>query len=231
MISAAARATLTELADRIGHEFTDLSLLEQALRHRSWCAENDGVASNERLEFLGDAVLGWAIADLAYRRFPETSEGGLTELRKSVVSEPALAEIAIGIGLGDFMKLGNSELMSGGVDKPSLLSDTFEAVLAAVYLDGGPQPAIAFVERLVAPHLDASVGQVAQRDHKSELQYLCDRRGLPHPDYELTKEGPSHAPVFTADATIDGRSVASGEGRSKKSAEQAAAAAALAALS
>ena len=231
MTSADAKATLGELGDRLGHEFADPSLLEQALRHRSWCAEHGGAASNERLEFLGDAVLGWAIADVAFRRFLDAPEGTLTELRKSVVSEPALAEIAVGIGLGDFMRLGNSELMSGGVDKPSLLSDTFEAVLAAVYLDGGPESAITFVERFVAPHLDATVGQVAQRDHKSELQYLCDRRGLPHPHYELTMEGPPHAPVFTADATIDGRSVATGEGGSKKSAEQAAAAAALRSLS
>lgn len=223
-------ATLDELERRLGYRFTDIELLDRALRHRSWCGENGGSASNERLEFLGDAVLGWAVADISFRRFVDVSEGKLTDLRKSVVSEPALARIAAGIDLGQFLRLGRSEAMSGGDQKPSLLSDAFEAVLAAVYLDGGPTPAFALVERLVAPHLDESAGDVAQLDHKSALQYLCDRLGLDWPKYTVTSSGPPHAQVFTADVVVDGHSVGRGTGGSKKSAEQAAAAAAVVAL-
>lgn len=219
--------SLDELGQRIGHRFDDESLLERALRHRSWCAENGDLPSNERLEFLGDAVLGWAVADLSFRRFPDVTEGVLTELRKSVVSEAALAVVAAEIGLGAFVLLGNSEIVSGGAEKPSILSDAFEAVLAAVYLDAGASAAFDVVEQLIGPHMDPIVGGVTKLDHKSSLQYLCDRRGLEHPVYVVTSVGPPHSPVFTADVTIDGRSVATGDGRNKKSAQQAAAAAAL----
>ncbi len=231
-------STLDDLQERLGHRFTDVSLLDQALRHRSWCAENGGVESNERLEFLGDAVLGWAIADISFRRYPELPEGGLTDLRKSVVSEPALAMIAKTIDLGAALKLGDGEVGSGGSEKPSLLSDALEAVLAAVYLDAGAEPAFAVVERLVAPHLDPSVasvierrsGGVAQRDPKTALQELCARQDRERPTYVVTSVGPPHAPLFTADVMIDGRSLATAEGGSKKAAEQAAAALALAEL-
>lgn len=236
--SAEHFSTLDDLQERLGHRFADVSLLDRALRHRSWCAENGGVESNERLEFLGDAVLGWAIADIAFRRHPDLPEGGLTDLRKSVVSEPALAMIARGIDLGAALKLGGGEMGSGGAEKPSLLSDAFEAVLAAVYLDAGSESAFALVERLVAPHLDPSVagaivqgaGVVAQRDPKTGLQELCAARSMARPTYVVTSIGPPHAPVFTADVLVDGRSLATAEGRSKKSAEQAAAALALTGL-
>ncbi len=223
-------ASLDELERRLDYRFTDIELLDRALRHRSWCGEHEGAASNERLEFLGDAVLGWAVADISFRRFVDVPEGKLTDLRKSVVSEPALAQIAGGIGLGEFLRLGRSEAMSGGDAKPSLLSDAFEAVLAAVYLDGGASAAFAIVERLVAPHLDATAGDVVQLDHKSTLQYLCDRLGLEWPTYTITSSGPPHAQVFTADVAVGGRSVGVGTGGSKKSAEQAAAATACDAL-
>lgn len=235
---AEASAALDDLQERLGYQFSDVSLLERALRHRSWCAEHGGVESNERLEFLGDAVLGWAIADIAFRRFGDVAEGGLTDLRKSVVSEPALAMIAKGMDLGAALKLGGGEMASGGAEKPSLLSDAFEAVLAAVYLDAGPEPAFAIVERFVAPHLDPSIAElleyrpdrIAQRDPKTGLQELCAKRGLVRPSYIVSSVGPPHAPVFTADVQVDGRSLAMGQGRSKKAAEQAAAATALAEL-
>lgn len=231
-------SVLDDLQERLGHHFSDPSLLDQALRHRSWCAEHGGVDSNERLEFLGDAVLGWAIADIAFHRFGELAEGGLTDLRKSVVSEPALAMIAKSLDLGAALKLGGGEMASGGAEKPSLLSDAFEAVLAAVYLDAGPAPAFAVVERFVAPHLDPSIADllergpdgVAQRDSKTGLQERCAQRGLSRPTYVVSSVGPPHAPVFTAEVLFDGKPFATGEGRSKKMAEQSAAATALAEL-
>lgn len=219
-----------ELEVRLGYDFADSWLLDRALSHRSWCAEHEGVPSNERLEFLGDAVLGWAIADLAFREFTDVPEGRLTDLRKSVVNATALAGIAEEIGLGPYLKLGRGEVASGGSAKPSILSDAFEAVLAAVYLDGGPEPAFSLVERFVAPHMARNIDGLAQRDHKTELQELCARLGRPVPEYILSSIGPDHAKVFTADVMVDSRSVGVGEGGSKKSAEQAAAAAACAAL-
>ena len=141
---------LAELSARIGYEFGDWGLLERSLAHRSWCAETPGSISNERLEFLGDAVLGWAIADIVYHRYP-VAEGQLTDLRKSVVNAIALAEVAQEIGLGDHVLLGRGEAAAGGAAKPSILSDAFEAVLGAVYLDGGADAAYAMVERLVRP--------------------------------------------------------------------------------
>lgn len=219
-----------ELEARLGHEFGDRALLAQALSHRSWCAENGDVPSNERLEFLGDAVLGWAIADLAFHRFVDVPEGHLTDLRKSVVNATALAIVAAEIGIGEHLKLGKGEAAADGASKPSILSDAFEAVLAAVYLDGGSEPAFALVERFVAPHMAQTVEGPAQQDHKTELQELCARRGKSAPEYVVNWVGPDHAKVFTAEVLVDNRSVGRGEGGSKKSAEQAAAAAACATL-
>jgi len=215
--------SLDELGQRIGHHFDDESLLQRALRHRSWCAENGDVPSNERLEFLGDAVLGWAVADLVFRRFPDEAEGALTARRIDVVQEAALAGIAREIDLGDAILLGNGEQQAGGADKASILSDAFEAVLAAVYLDGGAAVAFGVVERLVGPHLAELSARPAHRDHKTELQELCARRGRSVPQYELTSTGPAHAKVFTAKVVVDGAVAGIGTGGSKKAAEQAAA--------
>jgi ribonuclease-3 len=214
---------LAELAARIGHEFADWSLLERSLAHRSWCAETPGAISNERLEFLGDAVLGWVIADIVYDRYP-VAEGQLTDLRKSVVNAVALAEVAQGIGLGDHVRLGRGESAAGGADKPSILSDAFEAVLGAVYLDGGPDAAYAMVERLVLPRMPDSADSMGQFDQKTQLQELSARRGLGAPVYEVSSQGPDHAKVFSASVVVDGDVLGVGTGRSKKSAEQMAAA-------
>lgn len=221
---------LDRLEARLGHRFADRSLLERALSHRSWCAENGDVASNERLEFLGDAVLGWVVADLVFTRYPEDHEGDLTARRINVVQEAALASIAREVGLGASIRLGKGERQAGGADKASILSDAFEAVLAAAYLDGGATAAFEMVERLVGPHLAELSDRSAHHDHKTELQELCARTGRPSPEYVLSSIGPDHAKVFTADVLVAGRSVGTGEGGSKKSAEQAAAAAACAAL-
>lgn len=215
--------SLDELGQRIGHDFDDVSLLERAVRHRSWCAENGGVLSNERLEFLGDAVLGWAVADLVFRRYPDEPEGALTARRINVVQEAALAVIAREIDLGSALLLGNGEQQAGGADKPSILSDAFEAVLAAAYLDGGAAVAFDVVERLVGPHLADLSARPAHHDHKTELQELCARRGQSAPRYELTSTGPAHAKVFTATVSVDGVVVGTGTGGSKKAAEQMAA--------
>jgi ribonuclease-3 len=222
--------SLDALSERIGHRFERIDLLDRALAHRSWCAENGDAASNERLEFLGDAVLGWAIADIVFHRFGDQAEGRLTDLRKSVVNEAALAGIAREIGLGEFLKLGNGEAAAHGADKPSILSDAFEAVLGAVYLDGGAEVAFALVQRFVAPHLGDVDDGSGHRDYKTQLQELCARLGHGSPSYSLTSTGPDHAREFTAEVLVNGDVAGSGVGGSKKAAEQVAAAAACLAL-
>ncbi|MEX0848524.1 MAG: ribonuclease III family protein, partial [Ilumatobacteraceae bacterium] len=154
---AVATDQLEQLSTVLGHDFRDVTLLDRALAHRSWCAENTGRPSNERLEFLGDAVLGWVIADIAYNRYQDLPEGKLTDLRKSVVNATALAEVATGIGLGEFVLLGKGEAAAGGRAKPSILSDAMEAVIGAVYLDGGVTAAQQLIERLfTAPLVEAA---------------------------------------------------------------------------
>jgi ribonuclease-3 len=221
---------LDALSDRIGYRFGDPSLLERALAHRSWCAETPGTLSNERLEFLGDAVLGWAIADIVYHRY-DVAEGQLTDLRKSVVNAIALAEVAADLGLGPHILLGRGEAAAGGADKPSILSDAFEAVLGAVYLDGGPQAAYGMVERLVVPRMPDTADALDQFDQKTQLQELSARAGRGAPAYEVSSRGPDHAKSFHAVVRIDGDIVGEGDGRSKKAAEQVAAAEACRALS
>jgi ribonuclease-3 len=221
---------LDALSERIGHRFADDGLLRRALAHRSWCAETPGALSNERLEFLGDAVLGWAIADIVYHRY-DVAEGQLTDLRKSVVNAIALSEVAQDIGLGPHILLGRGEAAAGGADKPSILSDAFEAVLAAVYLDGGPDAAYSMVERLVVPRMPDTADSLDQFDQKTQLQELSARAGRGAPVYEVTSRGPDHAKSFRAEVLVDGEVVGVGEGRSKKAAEQAAAGRACLALS
>ncbi len=217
---------LDDLSDRIGHDFERPELLDRALAHRSWCAEHGDADSNERLEFLGDAVLGWAIADIAFRRFADVPEGRLTDLRKSVVNGKTLADAANEIGLGPFIKLGRGEAAADGAGKPSILADAFEAVLGAVYLDGGADAAFALVERHVATRLADTIDGVGHLDYKTELQERCARDGRSAPEYRLISTGPDHAKVFTATVTVDGDVLGTGVGGSKKAAEQVAAEAA-----
>ncbi len=221
---AAPDDELRALAARLGHDFSDLALLRRALAHRSWCAETPGSTSNERLEFLGDAVLGWIVADLAFHRYEKLPEGSLTDLRKSVVNATALAEIAEEIGLGPHLLLGRGEAAANGAEKPSILSDAFEAVLGAVYLDGGEAAAHAMVARWVAPRMSTSVDRLGELDHKTLLQELCARAGRGMPSYSVSSTGPDHAKSFVARVSIDGEQLGQGSGRSKKAAEQAAAA-------
>jgi len=219
------------LSRRLGYEFADQSLLRRALAHRSWCAEVGGEPSNERLEFLGDAVLGWVIAEIVYRRHNELPEGKLTDLRKSVVNATALAEVAESIGLGEWLLLGKGEDSAGGRQKPSILSDAFEAVLGAVYLDGGVDAATALVARLFSDRLDVAAGQLDRLDHKTLLQELTARLYDTAPVYLLTESGPDHSKTFKATVMVAGASLGTGEGKSKKLAEQQAASEAYDALS
>ena len=211
----------------MGHEFADRELLRRAMCHRSWVAEAaTEEASNERLEFLGDAVLGWVVADLVFERFSDLGEGQMTDLRKSVVNANALAEVATGLRLGDHVLLGRGEDAAGGREKVSILSDAMEATLGAVYVDGGWERSFELIERLFLPRLRRAVEMLDRLDHKSALQELLAQRGDPAPDYAVTSTGPDHDKTFFARVLTGEQLVGEGVGRSKKAAEQAAAAAA-----
>jgi ribonuclease-3 len=214
---------LAELESILGYVFRDRVLLRTALVHRSWIAESNEVASNERLEFLGDAVLGWVVADLAFHRLSDMPESKLTDLRKSVVNAAALSEVARSLGLGQFMLLGKGEDSAGGRNKTSILADAFEAVIGAIYLDGGVDTARAFVERNIVPLIEDVIPRLETIDYKSMLQELAARLRLEAPRYEAEGTGPDHDKEFTASAIVGGRSLGSGKGRTKKAAEQIAA--------
>jgi ribonuclease-3 len=200
--------------------------LATALAHRSWCAENPGHASNERLEFLGDAVLGIIVTDHLYRTYPDLPEGELAKVRASVVSAAALAEVAGELMLGAAMLLGKGEDASGGREKPSILADALEAVIGVVYLEAGRDRAQELVMDLMGERIaEASEGPGGQ-DYKTRLQELAARHFTELPRYTVLDEGPDHAKRFFASVRIGGELRGSGEGRSKKQAEQAAARAA-----
>ena len=218
-----AEPDLDGLSARLGYNFVDGALLRRAMAHRSWCAEVTGEQSNERLEFLGDAVLGWVVADIVYRRHSDLAEGKLTDLRKSVVNAKALAEVAASINLGPCLLLGRGEDQAGGRRKPSILSDALEAVLGAVYLDGGVEAARDLIARLFTERLDAAISRLDRLDHKTLLQEISARLYDVAPVYVVSDSGPDHDKHFVATAIIAGRSLGRGEGRSKKVAEQAAA--------
>ncbi|WAC65599.1 ribonuclease III [Agrococcus sp. SL85] len=212
------RALLEQLGVEIGPE-----LLSLALTHRSWAYEHGGAPHNERLEFLGDSILGQAITIELYRRFPEASEGQLAKRRAGVVSTMALAEVARGIGLGRHILLGKGESASGGADKASILADTMEAVFGAAFLSVGHAGSAALVLRLVGPLLDDPGRTGAALDPKTALQEAAAARGLGAPVYEIEASGPDHARTFVATVRIDDEAVATGTGTSKKVAEMAAA--------
>jgi ribonuclease-3 len=217
---------LGALADRLGHRFADLGLLRRAMAHRSWCAEHPGNGSNERLEFLGDAVLGWVIADIVYQRHTSLPEGKLTDLRKSVVNAAALADVARGIDLGSCLMLGKGERAAGGADKPSILSDALEAAIGAVYLDGGAAAAAELIDRLFTAPLADAAARLDRLDFKTLLQEETSRQRDVAPVYVVSDSGPDHDKTFVARVLVEGVEYGDGSGRSKKIAEQAAAAAA-----
>jgi ribonuclease-3 len=217
---------LGELERAIGHRFADRSLLRLALHHRSYVAETTGAESNERLEFLGDAVLGIIVTDELFREFPTAAEGVLAKARAAVVNAEFLAEAAVALGLGEHMHLGKGEDASGGREKPSILADAIEAVIGAVYCDGGLAAVTPFVLSVVGPSLPDAVLGEGSKDYKTRLQELVARSRPQPPVYRTAASGPDHAKQFTATVSVGDEIVGEGTGRSKKQAEQGAARAA-----
>jgi len=194
-----------------------------ALTHRSFAYENGGLPTNERLEFLGDSVLGIVVTDKLYRDHPELPEGDLAKMRASCVSQRALATIAREIGLGSFILLGKGEIATGGHDKDSILCDGLEAIFGAVYLTHGIEVSRDVILGLVGPSLERAATAGDALDWKTALQEACAAHGLPAPVYEVVGEGPDHARTFTATVMLAGEARGSGKGTAKKHAEQAAA--------
>jgi ribonuclease-3 len=199
------------------------ALLELALTHRSYAYENGGIAHNERLEFLGDSILGQAVTVMLYNENPTLDEGELAKRRASLVSSVALAEVARGIGLGAHIRLGKGEELTGGRDKSSILADTVEAIIGATYLDLGGDIATALVLRLIQPLLDDPTRFGAAMDPKTSLQELAARLGRGLPSYQVSDSGPDHSKRFHATVLLGRQPIASGDGSSKKQAEMAAA--------
>jgi len=212
-----------DLREALGDPELDAELLDRALTHRSYAYENGGLPTNERLEFLGDSVLGVVVTDTLFRAHPALSEGRLAKLRAAVVNARALAEVARTIGLGEHIKLGRGEESTGGRDKSSILSDTVEAVIGAVYLSGGFDAAAGVVHRLFDPLMETAARLGAGLDWKTSLQELSAEHSLGVPDYVIEDEGPDHEKTFTAQVRVGDELYGHGTGRSKKEAEQQAA--------
>jgi ribonuclease-3 len=216
--------TLAKLSERLGHTFRDAMLLVDALTHSSFKHEKPAQvrSDNERLEFMGDAVLQWAVSALLWERFPDATAGEMTRRRADLVCEDGLARIARNIGLGEGLRLGRGEERSGGRDKPRLLSSAFEACVAAVYIDGGIDAALALCRRLFD---DVAIERASgERDFKTRVQELLQSRSRRVPTYQIeSKEGPDHARIYRVALLVDDEPFAHGEGRSKLEAEQAAA--------
>ena len=219
---------MNELEKELGYEFRDRGLFLLALTHSSYANENrrSGAGCNERLEFLGDAILGMAVAERLFADEPDMSEGQMTRLRAELVCEKSLAEVAERLGLGQFLRLGRGEELGGGRTRASINADAVEALLAALYLDGGRERALGFIEKHILSRKDEF--KKRQLDHKTLLQERVQRDGVHRIEYELTGErGPDHAKEFFMRVRVNGEVIGSGSGRSKKEAEQAAAADAL----
>ncbi len=211
------------LAEAIG-VLVDPALAERALTHRSFAYENGGLPTNERLEFLGDSVLGLVVTDTLFRSHPELPEGQLAKLRAAVVNMRALADVGRDLGLGELVRLGRGEETTGGRDKSSILADTLEAVLGAVYIDQGLEAAAVLVHRLFDPLIDQAATLGAGLDWKTSLQELSATATLGVPEYLVSETGPDHEKIFTAVVQLGGEAYGEGIGRSKKEAEQEAAA-------
>jgi ribonuclease-3 len=221
-MTGTAAKELAALRDRLGVAVGD-EMLGLALTHRSYAFEAGGIPTNERLEFLGDAVLGVIVTDDIYHRFPDAPEGRLAKIRAAAVNTQSLADIARGLDMGASVLLGRGEEQSGGRDKDSILADTMEAVIGAVYLDQGLEVVDGLVRRLFDDLLADLATRRASLDYKTSLQELAAASCATLPAYELSEEGPDHEKRFTAVVAIDGEALGRGQGRSKKEAEQAAA--------
>jgi ribonuclease-3 len=210
------------LVDALGGD-VDADAMELAVTHRSYAYENGGVPTNERLEFLGDSVLGLVITEELYRRYPDLPEGQLAKLRAAVVNARALAVVGRTVEIGRYLKLGRGEETSGGRDKSSILADALEAVIGAYYLERGIEAARTLVLRLFADALEAAATLGAGLDWKTSLQELAAERGLGAPEYTVVESGPDHQKSFHATAVLAGLGIGEGSGNSKKEAEQRAA--------
>ncbi|GAB3050385.1 ribonuclease III [Sediminivirga luteola] len=222
-------ADLTAFTERLGVDL-DPEALRLALTHRSYAFENGDLPTNERLEFLGDAVLGLAVTDVLFRDNPDLPEGRLAKMRSAVVNTRALATVARDLGVGEYLLLGRGEQVTGGRDKDSILADALEAIIGAVYSTLGPETAAAFVRRIVGPMLDDAIRLGAGMDWKTTLQETAAQRGLGAVSYEVTGVGPDHQREFTALAQVGGITRGSGVGPNKKTAEARAAEAAVRAI-
>jgi ribonuclease III len=220
--SGGAGADLVGLIDSLGTT-VDAALVNRAVTHRSFAYENGGLPTNERLEFLGDSVLGLVVTEELFRRHPDLPEGQLAKLRAAVVNSRALAGVARDLSVGQYLRLGRGEEASGGRDKSSILADAVEALIGAVYIDRGTEPARELVLRLFGGLLDGSAQLGAGLDWKTSLQELAAGQSLGVPEYHVSESGPDHAKTFRATALVGGEPVGEGEGRSKKEAEQRAA--------
>lgn len=221
---------LYQLEENLHYRFKNIELLRSALYHSSYANEHrgTGITSNERLEFLGDAVLGFVSAEFLYQRHPDLPEGELTRIRAALVCEESLHEVARRLHLGQCLMLGKGEESGGGRRRPSILADAVEAVLAAVYLDGGIEPARELIHRVLLNKEQEELVENRRRDCKTELQELVQRKPNQTLHYDLVSEsGPDHAKVFSVAVTLNGQVVGLGSGHSKKEAEQAAARTAL----
>ena len=222
---------MNTLEEKLGYSFQNRELLENALTHSSRANESRGkLPSNERLESLGDSILGMVVADHLYRGHPDLPEGDLTRTRAALVCEESLVEVAQALNLGDYLRLGKGESSGGGRERPSIQADAVEAVLAAIYLDGGIGSARKFIQKYILSR--ETDGLAKPLDHKTALQELVQRESGQVLRYRLVgEEGPDHNKRFFVEVTLNGQAVGSGSGRSKKEAEQMAAAAAIESLS
>lgn len=216
--------------ENANHVFTNESLLRQAMAHRSWCAEHGGQPSNERLEFLGDAILQWVITDAIFSAHPSMNEGEMTDLRKSLVNAETLAKIAIEIELGQWIQLGVGEDSAGGRFKGSILADALEAFIGALYLDGGPDKVRLFVHSMMGDRIVQQAERLDEFDARSHLIRICVRDFGRPPILEITQSGAAHEPIFTARVVVDGEELSEEIGKTKKAAAQAASTTALAIL-
>jgi ribonuclease-3 len=215
---------LADIQRRIAYQFSNAELLERALTHKSYANENRVPYHNERMEFLGDAVLNLVVSEYLMKTCPDSTEGDLSKLRAAVVSEPALAAIAREMGLGSYILLGRGEEQTGGRDKGSLLANCLEALIASIYLDTGKESADAFVIRYFENIIKKTSASRGTLDHKTELQELCQERLKQLPEYKVVSEsGPDHQKQFEVEVWIKGQVSGRGIGRSKKEAEQRAA--------
>jgi len=226
--------TLRNFQQILAYTFNDINLLDNALIHRSFVNENPSLSckDNERLEFLGDAVIGLCISDILIKKFVDYTEGQLSKMRAHVVNEYSLADLARKLTIGDYLLLGKGEENSGGRTKTSILSNAFEAVAAAIYMDSGFEKVYTFLKNIFEPLIEEGTSSLIYRDYKTALQEICQFRFKETPKYSLMREtGPDHDKVFEISLTIGGTITTTGAGKSKKEAEQQAAQRALEELS